>query len=476
MIKKILNAFFYSLVTTILVSFILFNLFKSLRSYPEWVSKKVQIEKFLKGAQAFMDLRVSLDGNKINLDKFWGHQELILNKKLDYDQVSLTYELGNEGYVDLFIAKDRESRLGIRISNHNFYENMFFYENPDGSFSELKKLPFSKKNKKGNVTISIKGREVTVFRNEQKESFRHHLKNENREFAVRGCYRLCAVDEINLLKDGKSLYYENFDFKYDERFFFILFISWFVYSLVLMMVEIPRIHSYLRVINLTLFVFVLGDYFVFSGLYPKNPFNAFEHNQKIIKKINERMKLKEVGAMFIGVSSTNGAGASRKEFSFYEKLKTKIQKQKKLTVTNVSINGSNDYLFDNFFNEWVQYNPRNIVFIIHPLFFNENEVMRLISSKENKERKFILIVRPIPRYIKEDLENQKQIEAIDQKILSLSKTIKSQHQNIAIFNLSNSFNDLYGKHHLFWDDIHYTDYAHHLVSELIWNKLQAELI
>lgn len=465
--KKVFLLIFTSTLIGILLNVVNINFKKKLSNHEEWISHKQTFEEYIKGSSSFSNSRSSLYRNKLNLGKYYGHNEVYLKDYYDFDTISLDYELDHNGYLDLFFLKNIDGRLGIRLSKNPDIRSLFFLEQSDGLFLEKKPLNISfDPPASGSIKIRIDYKKIEIFINDIKFKLDHERNSDYSFFASRGCHSICNIDNVILSKGNNIVFREDFSPYEKPQLNYLYFLYSFLFSLTIVQLLKQKIGTrIIRVSTYTLISVFLIDFFIFSNAYKKDAFDPFSFNQKSIKELKSNYTEETYDLIFIGTSSTRGVGATKKSLSYFEQIKKKLQEHFSLSIANFSVNGSNEFLVDNYLKHWKEYSPKLVVFIVHPEFLDLGEYLKIINSDDDKNRKFIIILRPIPYHLKKDILSRKLEINLKRDLQMLREKSKKRFNNIRVVDLFNSLDNYYSSGHLFWDDIHYSDYGHKIISE-----------
>ena len=227
------------------------------------------------GAPAYNSERQAFHRNKLQLEPWYGFNEVSWNKQVDWTDLTFDYELTGGSYLWVFFAQTDEKRFAVRLSTHPAFKSTYAVFDRDGMF--LNKIPFLQSSfspRRHHFHIQKEGNKISFFNNnfhlhtvQIPESTKQYLS-----FRI-GSYGVW-VDNIKASKDGILTASENFSPQFNMRkllassaisasilLMFILVLMIIKKSFSFKLIILPHI------VFLVLFIFILSTYLAFDYYY-----------------------------------------------------------------------------------------------------------------------------------------------------------------------------------------------------------------
>src|SRR5262249_41870505 len=114
----------------------------SLLAHPDWVLTKHLHSSYTMGASQATLSRNLLHGNRLNLDAWYGSQEVLLNRIIHLEELKARVSVGEDRDVTVVFNKDAAGFTGARLSRRAGVPSMLFRADASGRFVE--RWPFAR--------------------------------------------------------------------------------------------------------------------------------------------------------------------------------------------------------------------------------------------------------------------------------------------------------------------------------------------
>ncbi len=483
------------------------------------------------GSEAAIIDRALFSTNKLNLDKWYGYQEVILKKSVGYDNATFSFEISDYSYIDFYFHFDEKVRYGIRLSTMEENPSLFFIQ--DKSYRFLKKYQLDLKIKEN----------IEQFLELKKSKNKLILNIENKQIILpdlfgidlvgigfRGGAKPSSIDNIKLMKNNETVLLSKFT---NDKNIFRIFIQHFIMLILLSFVlKFFLSTNTLIFINycliLLMIIFYIFDFYIFSVresfvtqkyLYSEEDVNVtlFEsYHHKLImvwgnlfgfdtdfkkqlddtyfqKRISkgpiicknlvkcDRAKKHEVievltknndchKQLFLGGSQTIGAGASSIERTFFYKVHfKKLSKIRDKCLISLNL-GASGWPLEKVFKDFKD-NYSHLKF----------NIIVLNTGINNKSDTFL---EPFKNFMLFASSKKLNLIVLEEAISyefkffepGLKKLIierESEKYNIPQYSLEKYMKTQTKNREgdIWWDMAHYTDYGHQLVADWLSEKM-----
>lgn len=503
-LSNLLVAFFFAKTGSLLTN--------TLENNQKWQAGKLNLEMGVMGAWNFFHQTQPLNQNHLDLGAWHGFQEIITEHRYDFDSISFKTKLEPKSYLLFYYQINEATKSALRISgdlenlaclavDHNgqYVSNIPAHINPPTNLEEWQ-----------TIKIDLNSQQAIFNINGQELSCAH--ENGPTKIGFKNGLNKVLIDNIELKKNNKILFKENFD--NNENFYllfvFCLVITTFCQAILIIANRVfsknLKIVFSLLLINLTTILIIAISYvyflFYFVGNYPnldsiisqlRKQENIWENNevemisQKIMEKFRNNNDSGKI--MFIGSSQTWGEGVTSYTKAFPIQFETLYNRQRlsssnesstnsaqvlgvdssqNITVINAGVSGStSNELLGEYEKNWINLHPKVTIINLSSNDFDygvEEEVFQknletFIKLNQSQGIKTILMVEARSKEIETTNEFQQVV-----------KNVAEQNQVILID--SNQY--LHSKNEsgtLWWDYIHPTNYGHYLIAEFLLKEL-----
>lgn len=490
-----------------------------------WESIKRNLVLGVMGSDGALIDRSVFAGNRLNLNRWYGHQEFQTRETFDYDSLSFSLFLAEDAYLDFFYASEGDSRNGIRFSvdkkipSYSF-SNMKYYE-----YGDKQKLDIHPEaNRWYQVQLKKEnGQLKLVF---EKSSFPLTKQNIMRtSIGFRGGALNSSVDNIKILSNGKKVFTESFRFHHNySKPLLVHLLILMVFSVLIIVVfhryriDLFLIHLLLTTVLLSHYLFdyysgsqkdsfvtqrhliddqpvgvslyevyqfkIVMKWAAFMGLKPdfkkllekdylKDPLYrgpVLCHNNSPCKPLRDKVVKREMAKhpacqriVFLGGSQTIGAGASTVAKTFVAEFHQQYFSKKNINCLMTINLGVSDYDIEE----------------IKDYFIKEYQKERfdllILNTRANDTDQSI--IKPLEEFsslmAKKKLPIVYLVEALSEEYEywpgSREKTIRetAKRYDAPVLPLHYFIEEkrLEAKGKIWWDIVHYTDYGHKLVAD-----------
>lgn len=112
----------------------------TLLNHPEWVSGKLLLWHVPMGGYNGTGTRNLLQRNRLNLQEWFGFNEVLLNKVFAFGSLQCTFLLDEGAYLALLFNRTATSSCGVRLSRRVGVPSIYFRVDSDGRFLEKEPL------------------------------------------------------------------------------------------------------------------------------------------------------------------------------------------------------------------------------------------------------------------------------------------------------------------------------------------------
>lgn len=505
LLSNLLVAFFFAKSGSLLKN--------TLENNQKWLASKLNLEMGVMGAWNFFHQTQPLNQNHLDLGAWHGFQEIITRDQYEFDSMSFKIKLQPKSYLVLYYQINESTKSALRISDDlqnlaclsidergQYLSNTPIRINSIANPEAWQTIKLDLNNQRAKFHIS--GQEVSCehkdFTSPSKIGFKNGLNN-------------VLLDDIELTKDHRVLFKENFT---NTESFYLFFILYFIVTTICQGLLILASRKFFKktkivfpllLINLVSLLIIAISYnyflFYFVGNYPnldsiisqlRKEEDAWVDNEveliskKIMSEFNSNDSEK---VMFIGSSQTWGAGASAYDKTFPIQFETLYNRQRlfganetsthsaqvlgvdssqNITVINAGISGttSNDLLKE-YEQNWINLHPRITIINLSSNDFDygiEEEVFQknletFIELNQSQGIKTVLMIEARSK----EIENSNEFQKVVKKV--------AEQNQVILIDSNQYLNSKNESGILWWDFIHPTDYGHYLIAEFLLKEL-----
>lgn len=461
-----------------------------------WTSTKAALEKRPMGAFAFLVTKVALAEKNLNLGAWNGFQEVLYKERVDPSSVEFDFFLTEYAYFSFIFCKNGEGFSGIRLSNDERFDPVYFHASPEGEFLNKTALTVRNLRKEqwnhfkmdfsvDNFSLSINHSPVGSFPSKGVK---------NQIIGFRGSMNEAFIDNVTI-RSNSSVIRERFEVDQKKTGSFLLFASVFlaVNGMVWIALRMKKRALFrLCIINISLFacVFILYTYTQMqSKRYPSDP-DQIKYRKK------EKAKIKDPGSiidriqktydvenrenayriLFIGGSQTWGEGASQEGKTFVRVLERLLNEKIPGKAKYECINGGipsavSDDLLLLYANNWIKLKPKLVVINLSnndayknpPGRFSENLQLFIDINKKN-DIKTIFVLEP------------NATERLTSRFIDISQHQRvmrnvARKNDIPLLNMQEHLAARYDEGFLWWDIAHLTDFGQKLFADRLFSEI-----
>ncbi len=195
---------------------------RSLFRNGNWSPTKIGLAKPVMGAWSFYYRGQALEGDKLHLDAWFGHQEVLYKEPVTPQSVSFRMELSQSDLYVLFACRDA-TWFGLKLTTTPGERSFFFTADAQKAFREIQPLPESavKNDAKTDVLIVFTGNAMHLALGGVPVLARGGLDpSAIVGLGFKGASRHGTITDVRIkLADGKTIV-ENFDFQAAKAAYF----------------------------------------------------------------------------------------------------------------------------------------------------------------------------------------------------------------------------------------------------------------
>jgi lysophospholipase L1-like esterase len=189
----------------------------------KWLVSKRLAEVGVMGGDEFLTSRSPLARNVLNLNAWYGFQEVIFRPSLSVAQMSFEFRIPDGSYFDFTFGRKNGQFFGLRLSNQNDQPSMAFVSEEEGKF--IKRIPlklsfFPSSWHQAVVSFLPLGMTALQIDGQSAVSLPAEFSGEG-QIGFRGSYEAAWIDDVTiLLSNGQTLHanFKNSD-RWWEAFF-----------------------------------------------------------------------------------------------------------------------------------------------------------------------------------------------------------------------------------------------------------------
>jgi lysophospholipase L1-like esterase len=458
-----------------------------------WLSSKVELDKGVIGAVAYVLTRPALAMNVLNLGAWLGHQEVLFRQKVSPRRVEFDFRLEDDAYLVFVFNKHANGYAGFRFSRNARFESISFSATVGGRFLDRQSLEpgvlddgwqhavveFGEKDVTLGVDGATAGRWEGTVAHEQQVGFRAG--------GIPACVDNVEIDSGDLL----GIFRETFAGRHGwpKVLLAVALGLILLHGLLLAFVVArrggaiaPRI-IYLATLNASIFVggglYYLTDFFVLSQRYaPPSDFrdyvNTIESPMEVRQRLRDTYPVSPVDGtvrmLFIGTSQTWGAGARTEDETFVRRIERALNERaaspERYECINAGISGTDSSdLLRYYREEWIDWDPRVVVINLATNDLRPNVLGRNLAEFLSLNR-----LRGIRTLLVMEANSPEQ----ERKHLLLNheamRHVAAEHPT-PIVSMHTYLAGRCDAGFLWWDFVHLTSAGHELVAERILPEL-----
>ncbi|MDD2752130.1 MAG: GDSL-type esterase/lipase family protein [Candidatus Omnitrophica bacterium] len=475
----------------------------SLYNNKNWIVTKTRLENAVMGAYGFFGSSNVLAGNRLDLGKWFGFQEVIYKGALDVEEAEFNFFLTNDSYLVFIFNKNAQGFSGIRISANRLFKSMYFTAQDSGRFVDSQiidigylqprvwnhgKIVFAN----NNFSFYLNGKLIQNFKTQLLK--RQHI-------GFRSGMHTALVDNISFrTKNPSQIIRDRFNPRDSGAFFIyclmiVLAINLFA-GLFLHMIRKDAV-TFLAIFNIypAIFLFIYFQAYSFYLLprYPDSdgfirymPKEFRDQETEYWINSTESFIRKEISdkygsentqgvfrILFIGTSQTWGAGASRASKTFVSMLEDRLNESRgqgaRYECINTAISGlDSSKLLDLYNREWIMLKPK--IAVIN-LSSNDLDAATFAANLE----KFIKLnnmhgIKTVFLFEANSIEYYPSVLPLHKIMAEVAKKNGIVTIDLHSFLLKN-----YDRGFLWWDYVHLTDFGQELTAEYLYEALASAI-
>lgn len=466
----------------------------TLHNNGEWLATKLELEKGVIGAVAYVLTRPALAMNVLNLGAWLGHQEVLLRRPVSPRRVEFDFRLEDGAYLVFVFNKHAGGFAGFRFSRNPRFESISFSATAAGRFLDRHPLEpdvlddgwmhavveFREHDVVAGVDGEMVGRWEGIVVGDQRIGFRAG--------GVPAC-----VDDVEIVGgDPSGNFRETFAgrARWARVFPAVAAALILLHGLLLVFVVVtrrgganaPRVF-YLATLNALIIVggglYYLTDFFVLSHRYaPPSDYRGYvstiESPLEVLQRLRETYPATPadgtVRILFIGTSQTWGAGARTEDETFVRRIERALNEEGtspgRYECINAGISGTDSSdLLRYYREEWIHWDPRVVVINLgtndmRPDVLGSNLAEFLSLNRARGIRTLLVMEANSVEQARDHLLLNH--EAMRHAAAEYPTPIVSMHTHLA-GSCDAGF--------LWWDFVHLTSAGHELVAEKILPEL-----
>jgi len=452
----------------------------------------MNLQKGVMGGVAYFITPVALTENRLNLDPWFGYQEVLYRESLNPQEIDFDLLLPEGSCFSFIYNKTPHQFSGFRLSRDPFYPNLYFVAEDEGRF--LKKESFETVNFKeiNQVKILFEKNQIFLYLNGKLlKSVQENLAS-SFGMGFRGGVKPVSIDRVRIrLKKSDFILQEDFQNKSAFLFSFLMSLGIILgINLLLYFKQNKEIFYSLLTLNGVVLVGSVIFYIAFFSYLSQNYYfekyyfktvsflrqykSTIETKKKIIDRLRKTYPL-EISSnaypvLFVGTSQTWGAGATLEKDSFVHRLEEKFNQENHGGIhyefINAGISGETAArLWEPYQKEWIQWNPKIVILNLSNNDQNSSEFSKYIEAyvKLNQEK-------GIPTVLILEANARAQIKPHVGKNHQILRDLAKRH-DLVLIDLHQCLLEHDDSGFLWWDFVHPTSYGHELEADCIYPTL-----
>ncbi|MFH0947351.1 MAG: SGNH/GDSL hydrolase family protein [Planctomycetota bacterium] len=476
------------------VSYLHASINNTLTHNGNWSSTKLGLGLKLVGAYSFANSRQTLSGERLNLGRWYGHQEVVLRRPLEPRKVRFEFLLQDQAYLAFLFGRGETHDHGLLLSLHPRFPNVQYVADRAGEF--LSTAPIDPSGLKAGVCSTLEG----SFQN---GSFEARLDGnllgsfpcsapENRIVGFRGSERDVFVDEITVeCGPGLEPFHETFFNRTDFLRSAGTLGSVLAALDLLLLLGLSRLQpSRIRRLTLPaltlLLILTIGSgiaLLVYQTLLgngytvaPAKREAAWREREveSVSRQIRQRERDSRAGevtrVLFIGSSQTHGVGATREEETLVKVAEDLLNRraggQRRYECVNTGISGQTaPRLLELYRSEWAFLLPSLVVI---NLSVNDQDALAF----ERSLREFLRLNATLGIQTLFSLEPTSEevphMEGRERKVMCEVSKVDS----VPLVDTHQILDRYLGTGFLWWDFVHPTSYGHRRIAECLVPEIE----
>jgi len=457
----------------------------------KWTSTKLALEKQVMSALVYMNSRQALSGERLNLGRWHGYQEVIYHEALPLRDVSFDLLLPEQSYLTFVFGKTQERFRGILLGTPPF-SSLYFTALDSGEFLSSAPLPDARP-KAGvwtRLTVEFAGDHFSAaLDGVPVASFPMDPMGMQR-FGFRGCAREVFVDDLVVHRSGPggtvSVIRETF---WNGRGFALAFAS---VAAALLLLDLLALLVYrgrgargqkplFAALAASLLLLVAGAAVVavyvtrFSGSYGvpdaerERAWRAREAQRINEALSSERQALPEGGdrVLFVGSSQTWGAGATREEDTFVHAIESRLAvNDPPIECINAGVSGlTAGELFRLYREEWLSFAPRLTVINLstndEDAAAFEQALEQFVALNEEHGVATLFVLEP----------NSTEFTPRSPRLHPVMRRVAERHA-VPVVDAHAYLAERSDRGFLWWDVVHPTSFGHRLIAECLAEEIR----
>lgn len=217
------------------------------------------------GAMEFFTRRSPLSRNTLHLGEWFGHQEVFTKETLSPEEISFSFSVPSNSYLDLIFNLDEGGSSGIRFSNSEKFKSGLFRSDKKGKFISFNSVDFREKFEEVSFAkIKSESTGIVLSLNEQNFEFKRSEINSG-SVGLRSGLEGTEIYSIKVKNRDSSIFKESFRNDKDwVKIFSLSFLLFFLLFSALLVLSVTP-----KTLNIAYGCIILffGTWFLFDFYY-----------------------------------------------------------------------------------------------------------------------------------------------------------------------------------------------------------------
>lgn len=466
-----------------------------------WIPTKTTLAGGIIGAQSFLFQKQALARDQLNLNQWFGYQEVVSAQEFDPESISFKFAVSKGGYLAFGFNRAGGRYSGLVFSATERFPPGLVTVTEKGEFVQHRELPrlgFSRPGRAHRLRVEFDTETEShfkVFLNGKKlKRFKRPIARPMR-ISFRGNKKMVFVDNVGVLGRDGSVFFDDFSRPAGWRLAYIVSIGGFVLGSLLLFLILRRLVSISD--KYLLFYFLMFSFVLLPcialyttlvwrqvNFYP-NRSAALENQERayadagtdrMIERIeSEYQPVPEPGVeriLFIGSSQTRGSGATEPEHTLVRQTQRLLNRragEKRFECLNVAVRAYHmEQMLADFEERWVDwgatmaivnagYNDRTT-----PTAQWARDLRRLIEVARDADIQLVFIPEA-----SEPPGLTKNMHRIHRSMRSIARA-----EQIPVIEMYDHLQGEIDSGFLWWDWVHMTSFGQRLFAEHLAGELE----
>lgn len=467
----------------------------SLEGGGRWIASKRHLERRVMGSSAFADSHHTLSGQRLDLGRWFGFQEVLLAEPVAARTVAFDFRADPGGYLVFLHGIGPDGSAGLRLSTDTRFPSGRFTAAATGEFLEFEPLPaLAVENGAWSHLALAFGPAGALATLDGGPPVRVGATAGPQRFGFRSGYYPVVVDDVRVELDGAGGFHESFFNAAGFRRGLLALAGLLVVDLAAWLLFRKRRLPDGRVVALalggaaTLLAMAVGVYLLrkaWAGRYPALDRHAedawleqeiaritqrIETERGTVAELAPATELERVRVLVVGTSQTWGAGAAHADEGFVEVLEDLLAAAdpgRRWECVNAGVSGLRaPRLLELFRDRWLALEPD--VLVVN-LSFNDKDPVAFAEALHGFAR-----VAAEHRVAVLFALEPSSIEATPEELpLHAVMRAVGAERGVPVVDVHRALAQQYDRGLMWWDPVHPTSFGHRLIAETLLPAVRA---